>query len=106
MTYLSFLANGKIEISGYRIAHATVIVIKDNGIGMNQQQIKYVFERYFKADPSRSRSGKGEYGLGLSIVSSLVKQHGGKISVQSAINQGAEFTIVLFDQGYEQYLED
>ena len=103
---IQFTANGKIEISGYRIAHATVIVIKDNGIGMNQQQIKYVFERYFKADPSRSRSGKGEYGLGLSIVSSLVKQHGGKISVQSAINQGAEFTIVLFDQGYEQYLEE
>ncbi len=103
---IQFTANGKIEISGYRIAHATVIMIKDNGIGMNQQQIKYAFERYFKADPSRSRSGKGEYGLGLSIVSSLIKQHGGKISVQSAINQGAEFTIVLFDQGYEQYLED
>ena len=103
---IQFTANGKIEISGYRIAHATVIMIKDNGIGMNQQQIKYAFERYFKADPSRSRSGKGEYGLGLSIVSSLIKQHGGKISVQSAINQGAEFTIILFDQGYEQYLED
>lgn len=103
---IQFTANGKIEISGYRIAHATVITIKDNGIGMNQQQIKYAFERYFKADPSRSRSGKGEYGLGLSIVSSLIKQHGGKISVQSAINQGAEFTIILFDQGYEQYLED
>ena len=103
---IQFTANGKIEISGYRIAHATVIMIKDNGIGMNQQQIKYAFERYFKADPSRSRSGKGEYGLGLSIVSSLIKQHGGKISVQSAINQGAEFTIILFDQGYEQYLDD
>ena len=103
---IQFTANGKIEISGYRIAHATVIMVKDNGIGMNQQQIKYAFERYFKADPSRSRSGKGEYGLGLSIVSSLIKQHGGKISVQSAINQGAEFTIILFDQGYEQYLED
>lgn len=103
---IQFTANGKIEISGYRIAYATVIMIKDNGIGMNQQQIKYAFERYFKADPSRSRSGKGEYGLGLSIVSSLIKQHGGKISVQSAINQGAEFTIILFDQGYEQYLED
>ena len=103
---IQFTANGKIEISGYRIAHATVIMIKDNGIGMNQQQIKYAFERFFKADPSRSRSGKGDFGLGLSIVSSLIKQHGGKISVQSAINQGAEFTIILFDQGYEQYLED
>ncbi|WP_223901929.1 sensor histidine kinase [Lactobacillus laiwuensis] len=103
---IQFTSDGEIQISGYRVAHATTIVVEDNGIGMNQQQIKYVFERYFKADPSRSRSGKGEYGLGLSIVSSLIKQHGGKISVQSEINQGAEFTIILFDRGYEQYLEN
>ena len=103
---IQFTADGEIQISGYRVAHATTIIVEDNGIGMNQQQIKYVFERYFKADPSRSRSGRGEYGLGLSIVSSLVKQHGGKISVQSEMNHGAEFTIILFDRGYEQYLEN
>ncbi|WP_419513571.1 ATP-binding protein [Lactobacillus kimbladii] len=103
---IQFTSDGEIQISGYRVAHATTIIVEDNGIGMNQQQIKYVFERYFKADTSRSSSGKGEYGLGLAIVSSLIKQHGGKISVKSEINHGAEFTIILFDRGYEQYLEN
>lgn len=102
---IQFTDNGKITISGHRIDHGTKISVKDNGIGMNQNQIKYIFERYFKADPSRSRAGKGEYGLGLSIVSSLIKQHGGTIGVKSELNHGAEFTIVLFDQGFERYIE-
>ncbi|AWN33286.1 MULTISPECIES: cell wall metabolism sensor histidine kinase WalK [Lactobacillus] len=102
---IQFTTDGRIEVTGYRAAHATIISVKDNGIGMSHEQLKYIFERYFKADPSRTRSGKGEYGLGLSIVSSLIKQHGGKIRVQSKSNQGAVFTIILFDKGYEQYLD-
>lgn len=101
---IQFTKNGKIKISGKRIAHGTEISVKDNGIGMNEEHIKYIFERFFKADPSRARNGTGESGLGLSIVSSLIKQHGGMITVKSHPNQGAMFTVTLFDQGYEQYI--
>ncbi|WEV37679.1 HAMP domain-containing sensor histidine kinase [Lactobacillus sp. ESL0677] len=101
---IQFTTNGHILLSGRRITHGTKITVKDDGIGMNKEQMKYIFERFFKADPSRARLGTGESGLGLAIVSSLVKQHGGKVSVTSEMGQGAQFTITIYDQGYEQYL--
>ncbi len=100
------LLKGKIMICGKRVDHGTEISVSDNGIGMSDEQMKYIFERFFKADPSRVRDGSGESGLGLSIVSSLIKQHGGKITVKSHPNQGAIFTITIFDKGYEQYITD
>ncbi|MBI0022133.1 MULTISPECIES: HAMP domain-containing sensor histidine kinase [Lactobacillus] len=103
---IQFTKNGQIVISGRRKDHATEIVVMDNGIGMSDEQMKYIFDRFFKADPSRARQGTGESGLGLSIVSSLIKQHGGKISVDSSPNEGAIFTITFFDEGFEQYLSE
>lgn len=103
---IQFTKNGKIMIYGKRIEHGTEISVSDSGIGMSDEQIKYIFERFFKADPSRARNGSGESGLGLSIVSSLIKQHGGKISVKSYPNQGSIFTITIFDKGYEQYITE
>ncbi|MDF7683471.1 HAMP domain-containing sensor histidine kinase [Lactobacillus sp. ESL0679] len=103
---IQFTTNGHILLSGRRIIHGTEITVKDDGIGMNKEQMKYIFERFFKADPSRARLGTGESGLGLAIVSSLVKQHGGKVSVTSEMGQGAQFTIKIYDQGYEQYLTE
>ena len=49
--------------------------------------------------------GTGESGLGLAIVSSLIKQHGGKITVDSKPGQGATFTVTFYDKGYEQFIE-
>lgn len=71
---------------------------------MSPEQTKYIFERFFKADPSRARLGTGESGLGLSIVSSLIKQHGGKISVKSNPQEGSTFTVIIYDKGYEQFV--
>ena len=82
-----------------------VIEIEDNGIGMSKDQIKYIFERFFKADPSRARMGTGESGLGLAIVSSLIKQHGGKVTVESEPGKGSTFTVVFYDKGFEQFVE-
>lgn len=101
---IQFTQAGNIKISGRRVANGTEISVSDNGMGMNEDQMKYIFERFFKADPSRARTGTGESGLGLSIVSSLVKQHGGKISVESHPNEGSNFKIIIFDQGHEQYI--
>lgn len=101
---IQFTHDGKIIISGKRIEHGTQLSVKDNGIGMSKNQTKYIFERFFKADPSRARMGTGESGLGLAIVSSLIKQHGGKVEVFSAPGKGSTFTVTFYDKGYEQFV--
>lgn len=101
---IQFTNDGVITISGKRLTHACQLSVADNGIGMSKEQTKYIFERFFKADPSRARLGTGESGLGLSIVSSLIKQHGGKIKVDSEPKKGSTFTVTIFDQGYEQFI--
>lgn len=101
---IQFTHDGKIIISGKRIEHGTQLSVKDNGIGMSKNQTKYIFERFFKADPSRARMGTGESGLGLAIVSSLIKQHGGKVEVFSTPGKGSTFTVTFYDKGYEQFV--
>lgn len=101
---IQFTHDGKITISAKRLEHACQIQVSDNGIGMSKEQIKYIFERFFKADPSRARLGTGESGLGLSIVSSLIKQHGGKITVDSTPKVGSTFIVTIYDKGFEQFV--
>ncbi len=66
------------------------LVIKDNGIGMKEEDLKYIFDRFYRVDSSR---GRGGYGLGLSIVKSIVDLHGYKITVNSEYGSYSEFTI-------------
>ena len=96
---IQFTHDGKITIKGRRLPHACELQVTDNGIGMSPEQTKYIFERFFKADPSRARLGTGESGLGLSIVSSLIKQHGGKISAKFKPHAGTTLTAHLYDKG-------
>ena len=73
----------------------TRISISDNGPGLSEADQKRVFERFFRADPSRVRvSGEGS-GLGLAIVDAVMKAHGGSVEVQSKLGEGATFTIVF-----------
>ena len=51
---IQFTHDGKIKVSGKRLKHGAEFSVKDNGIGMSDDQIKYIFERFFKADPSLS----------------------------------------------------
>ena len=68
--------------------------IKDNGNGIAQENLPFIFERFYRADKSRSRTTGGS-GIGLTIVKSLVEAHGGTISVDSKLNSGSEFIISL-----------
>lgn len=70
------------------------VVVSDTGPGMTQEDAGHVFERFYRADPSRTRSAGGS-GLGLSIVASLVAAHGGEVSVESQVGAGATFTVEL-----------
>ena len=70
------------------------IVVADNGPGMTHEQASQIFERFYRADPSRSRRSGGA-GLGLSIVEAIVHAHGGRVRVESGPGRGATFVIDL-----------
>lgn len=83
---------GTITVSlEYSQEHA-VIRIADNGIGMSEEDRGRIFERFFKADRSRTRSAGGN-GLGLSIVHKIVEIHGGSIDVCSMLGEGTAFIV-------------
>jgi two-component system OmpR family sensor kinase len=71
-----------------------VIEIADEGPGMTAEQAERAFERFYRADPSRSR-GSGGVGLGLSIVSAVTEAHGGSVSVESESGRGTTFRVRL-----------
>lgn len=95
---IQFTEDGTITLGIYRGYMETVVTISDTGIGMDQEQVKNIWDRYYKADPSRKNTKYGESGLGLSIVDQLVKLHGGSIQVESEPNVGTTFTISFPDQ--------
>ncbi|WP_312845781.1 MULTISPECIES: HAMP domain-containing sensor histidine kinase [unclassified Microbispora] len=73
---------------------AAFIEVADKGPGLTPEQAARVFERFYRADPSRTRPAGGS-GLGLAIVESLVKAHGGEVGVESAPGAGAAFRVTL-----------
>jgi signal transduction histidine kinase len=68
------------------------IKVEDTGIGITPEDLDRVFDRFFRADPSRSCGGTG---LGLSLVRALARGHGGDVLVTSVPGQGSAFTLVL-----------
>ena len=71
-----------------------VFEVADRGIGIDPAEQRRIFERFYQSDQRLSRSHEG-CGLGLSIVRSVVRAHGGSVSVQSAPGVGSTFTIRL-----------
>ena len=69
------------------------ITVADNGPGLSEPDQKKIFERFFRADPSRQRNGNDGSGLGLSIVDAVMAAHGGKVGVVSKPGNGTAFTL-------------
>ena len=73
---------------------AVEIKLKDTGIGISEEDLPYIFERFYRADQSRNHK-TGGVGVGLTITKTIIEAHGGTINVKSKISEGTEFTIVL-----------
>jgi len=71
-----------------------IISIEDQGIGISEEDLKYVFERFYRADKSRTRATGGT-GIGLTIVKSIVSSHVGEVKLESKLGEGSKFTIIL-----------
>ncbi|HET6212212.1 MAG TPA: HAMP domain-containing sensor histidine kinase [Micromonosporaceae bacterium] len=72
-----------------------VIEVTDTGPGVAVEQASRIFERLYRADPSRTRGGGGGSGLGLSIVAAIVTAHGGRVELLGGPGQGATFRVIL-----------
>lgn len=89
---------GTITVEAFKSEKEVITVkIKDTGIGMEQDSLMHIFERFYKADKSRNRNTGGS-GLGLSIVKKIVDLHKGEIQVQSKIGKGTEITVKIGKQ--------
>ncbi len=86
---------GQIDIKLMKTQHDSVIInISDNGIGIPQEDIAHLFERFYRVEKSRNQDAGGT-GLGLAIAKELVEAHGGSIKVDSVFGQGTSVTIEL-----------
>lgn len=85
---------GVTKLSFYDMDELVLTEISDDGIGMEEKHLKHVFDRFYRADPSRSRNVGGS-GLGLSIVKHIVEAHKQNITVRSTPGEGSTFGFTL-----------
>ena len=86
--------NGEIRISTRAASGQAILTVADRGPGIADAHLPHVFERFYRADASRSRASGG-VGLGLAIARAIVEAHGGSIQVASEPGRGAVFTVTL-----------
>jgi len=87
-------SGGKITIALYRQDVHAMLQVEDTGIGIPQESIEHIFDRFYRVDKARSRQTGGN-GLGLSIVKNIIERNNGEISVHSIVGRGTTFTVKL-----------
>ena len=85
---------GKVVVQAVEDGEMVRVSVRDSGIGIPQQDLPRLFERFYRVDEARSRD-QGGTGLGLSIVKHIVQAHGGSISVESTPGEGTVFSFTL-----------
>ncbi len=87
-------AGGRVEVAVRRSGGSVILEVTDTGPGIAAEHLPRLFERFYRADSSRTRATGGS-GLGLAITKHLVEAHGGRIDVASTVGGGSVFTIRL-----------
>ena len=83
---------GKLTVDLYRVEDDAVVEFTDTGVGIPEDALTHIFERFYRVDKARSRKSGGS-GLGLSIVRNLVERNRGEIHVESSVGKGTIFTL-------------
>src|SRR5699024_9635712 len=84
----------RISVEVYQNKHSIKTIISDEGGGIPEEDLPYIFERLYRVEKSRSRRSGGT-GLGLAIAKEIVESHGGSIEVNSKLGEGTSFEITL-----------
>lgn len=90
-------AGGTVEVSVTEVDRQAVILIRDNGVGISDDDLPHIFERFHRIDTTHKTEGTG---IGLSLTKELVEIHRGTITIESAVGEGTTFTVRLPLQGY------
>jgi two-component system phosphate regulon sensor histidine kinase PhoR len=91
---IKYTEKGKVEVLVIEEQKFGKIIVRDTGIGISEEDLGRIFERFYRVDKARSRAVGGT-GLGLAIVKHIVEAHGSKVEVKSAIDSGSEFSFRL-----------
>ncbi len=86
---------GTVFVSLYKKGNKAIFSVKDSGIGISGKNLPFIFERFYKADSSRTQNISSGSGLGLAIVNDIVIKHGGSINVSSVVDEGTEFKVEI-----------
>ena len=85
----------KIVVRLFPEGKSAIIEIQDEGVGIKEKDLPHIFDRFFRADDSRSKTKTHGYGLGLSLAQKIVKAHKGLIKVKSRFGKGTVFTVQI-----------
>lgn len=84
-----------LMVSTYSMRKTVYVTVRDNGIGIPQEDVPHVFDRFYKVEKAHTPAPQMGSGLGLSIVKRIIEQHGQSITVRSARGRGTQFTFTL-----------
>ena len=85
---------GEVSITSEVNDHEALLSVSDSGVGISEEHLPHIFERFYRVDKARSRS-EGGSGLGLAICQQITELHQGRIGVSSAEGKGTTFTVTI-----------